>query len=157
MEKHGHAKRGATTKTYETWMNMNGRCKTTTRHNYALYGGRGITVCERWSAFENFVADMGERPDGMTLDRINNDLGYSPDNCRWAPTKEQQRNLRNNVNVEFNGRSQCVRAWEEELGMKSGVLGYRIRRGWGIAAFTTPVKYGNRVVKTKTTLSRGHA
>jgi hypothetical protein len=89
---HGQAKRR--TRTYGTWVSMRVRCSNPNSRNYKWYGARGVTVCERWSSFENFLADMGERPEGRTLDRINNDLGYEPGNCRWATPKEQIANQR---------------------------------------------------------------
>jgi len=88
--KHGMSKHPL----YETWKKMRFRCNNPNYHEYHLYGGRGIKVCQRWDDFALFVKDMGERPEGKTLDRINNDLGYSPDNCRWATLSEQNVNRR---------------------------------------------------------------
>lgn len=90
---HGHTA-GCDSPTYRTWLSMRSRCKYPSSANYKWYGGRGITVCDRWHAFENFLSDMGERPEGMTLDRIDPDGDYEPSNCRWATAKEQRSNQR---------------------------------------------------------------
>ena len=93
-----HGEAIARTPEYRTWISMHERCRNKDR---ADYGGRGIAVCERWKSFENFLADMGRRPSKLlSLDRIDNDLGYSPDNCRWATKKEQQVNRRKFARIE---------------------------------------------------------
>jgi hypothetical protein len=83
---------GSSTRAYGIWLHMRARCNNPNNERYPLYGGRGIAICERWGAFENFHADMGDPPDGRSIDRIDNSRGYSPDNCRWATQKEQVHN-----------------------------------------------------------------
>lgn len=97
--KHGHAVGGVATKTHVVWQGMRQRCNNPKRKDYKHYGGRGISVCERWDNFKNFLEDMGERPDGFEIDRIENDGNYEPGNCRWV-TREVQ--LRNNSRVKLN-------------------------------------------------------
>ncbi len=102
---------------YQVWMGIKGRCRNPNYRQWNDYGGRGITMCERWNDFKTFAADMGERPPGYSIDRIDNDRGYSPENCRWATRKEQQRNQRRAVFVDVEG----VRYRAIELADKAGV------------------------------------
>jgi hypothetical protein len=92
---HGHLVNRKTSPTYNSWNSMKTRCTNPKVHNWNNYGGRGITVCERWShSFTNFLADMGPKPEGMSIDRTNNDGDYEPTNCRWATKKDQMNNKR---------------------------------------------------------------
>lgn len=116
---------------------MKVRCSNPKSQAYVRYGARGITVCERWHSFENFYADMGERPEGMTLDREDNNKGYEPGNCRWATRREQTRNRNITISLSFNGRTQPLAAWAEELGLSYYLLLSRYKAGWSIERLLT--------------------
>lgn len=117
---------------YVVWIGMMGRCNNPKRDNYKHYGGRGITVCERWHVFENFVADIGDRPAGATLERIDNDGNYEPGNCRWATRREQGRNTRRNRMLTVDGVTRCLKDWAEIQGIASMVILNRIKQGWSV-------------------------
>ena len=104
--RHGHARtyNHGPSATYQCWLSMRSRCLNPTHKAYSYYGGRGINVCDRWMKFENFFDDMGEKPNGLSLDRINNDLGYFKENCRWATDNEQGENRRNTRRIFHQGQ-----------------------------------------------------
>lgn len=119
---------------YLTWSSCRSRCGNPNVRQYANYGGRGISVCERWSDFENFVADMGPRPKGFTLERIDNDGNYEPSNCRWASRQDQNNNRRSNRIVEFRGERMSLGNAVQLSGATAsyGSIKSRLRRGWSL-------------------------
>ena len=154
--RHGHLKGDVSTPEYAAWSTARARCHQPNNQSYPSYGARGIAMCDRWrfgegnkSGFECFIADMGKRPsDAHSLDRADNDKGYSPDNCRWATKIEQMRNTRGLRVVEYGGRSMCV---SEAIEAAGGVIEIdrvvkRLNRGWSVEeAVTTPsLKRGGR-------------
>lgn len=133
-----HGKHG--THEYRVWKGMRQRCNDKNAINYANYGGRGIKVCHRWDDFDSFLPDMGKAPsEKHSIERKDNDKGYEPSNCRWATRPEQSRNKRDNHLVTFNGKTQCLKDWAIELGIRYHTLHSRINRSkWTIEkAFTT--------------------
>lgn len=129
------------TEMHGIWRSMLARCQTPTHIGYAYYGGRGVKVCERWMDLTNFIADMGHRPAGKSLDRINPDGDYEPGNCRWASVTEQNRNKRTNRNLTLNGRTQCIAEWARELGVTHGAITWRKKQGWNDErTLTTPFR-----------------
>lgn len=128
------------TPTYQSWYDMKRRCDLPSFRQYADYGGRGITYCREWKSFEAFLRDMGPCPEGMTLERIDNDGAYEPRNCRWASRRDQLRNTRQNRFVTYRGETKCVADWAEQFGFGRMTLLNRLDRGWTIEeAFETPV------------------
>jgi len=131
--------------TYRVWSDMKSRCLNPTHHAFGRYGGRGITVCERWVLFENFLSDMGHKPEGLWLERKNNSKGYSAENCYWATPIEQQNNKRSNVILEHEGMRMTVSQWAKVTGIDRNVLFARLRTGWTIAeTLRTPVAHKQR-------------
>lgn len=126
------------TKIYNVWDSMMGRCYRPNASGYSNYGGRGIAVCDSWHDFAKFYADMGE-PGNLTLDRIDVDKNYCKENCRWATYSEQANNKRNNLLIEFNGKTQPIRNWATELNISIRTLYSRHYAGWAIERMlTTP-------------------
>lgn len=116
-------------RTYQTWRQMKNRCTYIWASSYKDYGGRGIKVSKSWQSFKNFYKDMGIRPDGKTLDRINNNGDYSKTNCRWATMKEQSNNKRNNRKITHNGETLNVSQWAEKLSIPASRLFSRLNGG----------------------------
>lgn len=123
--------------TYISWDQMVARCTNPKHRLYHKYKGR---LCEEWKDFRNFFADMGERPEGKTIDRIDNNGGYNKDNCRWATPKEQANNRSNNTTITYKGETKNICEWAAIIGIGRTTLKYRLDAGWSIEeAFTKPL------------------
>ena len=126
---------------HQAWRDMKHRCTNPNNPKYADYGGRGISYDPRWESFENFIADMGRRPPKHSLERRDNDGNYRPDNCYWATRTTQLRNTRANRLITWNGKTQCLAAWAEELNLGRNCLHHRLKVGWPVERMmTTPSK-----------------
>lgn len=130
------------TPTYRAWIAMRRRCFVESDDSFKDYGGRGVTVCDRWvNSFDNFLSDMGVRPDGKSLDRIYVNGPYSPENCRWSSLVEQARNKRNSRFITYDGETLSMAEWCERLGGGRSVVSGRLLRGWSEArAVSEPIK-----------------
>lgn len=117
---------------WRSWSAMLARCTSETNKDYARYGGVGISVCERWKDFPSFLEDMGPRPQGTSLDRIDNSLGYSPSNCRWASWKVQSTNRTNTRFLTVNGETHSAAEWARIVGLSTRTVHTRIARGWQV-------------------------
>ncbi len=138
---HGHKRGGKISKTYNAWAAMRDRCTNPRNSRWADYGGRGITVCSEWLTFDNFLRDMGEAPAGTSLDRIDNERGYEPGNCRWATPDRQARNRRDTTFIEFRGEKLSISDWSERTGIDTHTIRARIKRGWSVdRALSEPAK-----------------
>jgi hypothetical protein len=139
--RHGHRGSTSTSGAYNSWYGMVQRCTNPKRRYYHRYGGRGITVAPEWLEFSKFLADMGERPPNCSLDRIDNDAGYYPGNCRWATQSTQIRNSANCVQLTYGGMRRPIISWCEDFSISPGVVYRRLKRGWTPEeALTTPLK-----------------
>lgn len=129
------------TRIYNIWWAMRKRCTNPKAINYANYGGRGINICDRWSNFDNFMADMGLPPtENHSIDRIDSDGNYEPNNCQWSTPIDQANNQRGNRVLTFNGESKTVAEWARSTGISRYSIYARINAGWEIEkALTTPI------------------
>lgn len=140
------------TKAYRSWRHMVQRCTNPNKPEYHRYGGRGVKVCDRWKSFPEFLEDMGNPAEGMTLDRIDSNGDYEPSNCRWATRKQQGANTCRVINITYNGETRNIREWAAHLGMKYRTLTQRLNTyHWPIdKAFNAPItKGGGRVRSPK--------
>jgi hypothetical protein len=138
---HGHSSNGTITKSYRRWLKIKNRCHNENDKDYKYYGGRGIKVCERWAKFENFYSDMGDVPDGMTIEREDNDKGYSPDNCKWATPMEQANNRRSNTFYTYENQTLTFAQWCRRNGIKPETVDSRMRKGMSFEdAITKQIK-----------------
>lgn len=138
-KKHGKTH---SSKAYKVWCSMRRRCMAPSHKSWSDYGGRGITICERWNEFENFLQDMGEPPPNTTIGRIDNAKGYSPDNCRWETMEEQNNNRRSSLFLTAFGQTKTMSQWAKELGLKQATLQKRISvKKWPVEkALTQPLR-----------------
>lgn len=136
--KHGHASKNRTS-TYTVWKSMRQRCLNPKNAAWPSYGGRGISICERWNSFPNFLSDMGVRPPGLTLERKDNGSGYEPDNCKWATRSEQGRNKRNSRIYTVQGVTGFIDELALHFHLDRSTIYRRLNKGWPVErAFTVP-------------------
>lgn len=124
--KHGRIHKGE----YTSWNQMKQRCQNKNNPAYKYYGARGISVCKKWQSFEGFHEDMGKRPRGHSIERINNNGNYCKSNCKWIPKTEQSKNRRGNIMITHNGVTKGIPEWSKDTGIASGTIKMRIHRGW---------------------------
>jgi hypothetical protein len=138
---HGHSRGGKKSREYISWTAMLQRCYNKACMGYPYYGGRGITVCDRWrKSFENFLEDMGEKPNGKySIDRIDNNGNYEPSNCRWATNEEQLKNRSVSIRIEYMGETKSVTEWAEIIGITTGSMRYRLSKGLSIGDILSEV------------------
>jgi hypothetical protein len=138
------------TRTYRIWLNLRDRCNNPNNIRYDRYGGRGIKCCKRWNSYKLFLKDMKECPPGLSIERRDNNKGYNPKNCYWGNSRQQSRNTSRNIKLTFQGRTQVLGDWADELGIDRVTLQHRIYAGWSVSlALTAPVPYHGRRYKIK--------
>jgi len=139
---HGNCRNGKISPTYKSWANMLQRCSNPKWHAYARYGGRGITVCEEWHSFSVFLSEMGERPKGHSIERKDNNAGYSKQNCRWATRSEQISNRQNTILATLDGQTKTLKQWCAIMNLNYTTAWYRIcKAGWTAErALKTPIE-----------------
>ena len=131
--KKARAKPYRKTALYRKYWSMIDRCQNQTSKVWDRYGGRGIKVCDRWrNSFDAFVEDMGVPKPKMTIERIDNNKGYSPENCKWATMQEQQRNRRDTVKLSFAGQTKCLAEWAKDLAVSPQAIAYRLKAGYSV-------------------------
>lgn len=136
-------------KTHQCWRDMRQRCYNPNSRRYYTHGARGITICDRWlESYDNFLDDMGIKPDGYSIDRINNDGNYEPSNCRWATPKEQAENRRTNQNITYNGITRTISQWAKIVGISQGALTKRLTF-WELEKALTTKKSSKQPVSSK--------
>lgn len=135
------------TQTYNCWNKMKQRCLNPKNPAYPRYGGKGITICPQWLQFEHFFADMGIQPPGLSLDRIDNNGNYEPENCRWATPREQVINRHTTRYITYNGITQCLEDWAITLGIAGCTLSARLKRMSLKRALTLPKQISGKVHK----------
>lgn len=137
---HGMSK----TAIYGVYRTMLSRCYNPKVERYPIYGGRGIAVCERWrgeGGFERFLEDMGTRPSGCSIERIDSDGNYEPSNCRWATPREQANNTGRNRRIVWNGKERTLAEWAREINIKAITINMRLKSGWSVEkALSTPLR-----------------
>jgi len=134
---------------YTVWKNMLSRCNNPKNKAYSNYGERGIQVCDSWQSFEVFLSDMGERPEGLTLERDDNNANYSKENCRWASRQDQQSNTRRTVRITANDVTRTLAEWASVTGLSCTTIAYRLRKGVSPElAVTLAPKVGRKLPRT---------
>lgn len=137
--RHGHARKGKLSPEWQAWNHMHQRCYNPKDKHYQDYGGRGISVCDEWMTFDAFLSDMGLRPTGCSLDRIDGSGNYFPSNCRWADKYTQAQNRRTVILIEFNGQKRCVAEWSRLLGINRRTIQARYYKGWPTHEILRPI------------------